>query len=53
MSEWEVTRHYISDVMLPMPKVVMWTRNINFMISWLESYVEAVDLGVVNPDFRP
>jgi len=48
-SDWtpqKLPHKFYSDVMLPMPKVVGWTRNIKFIISWLDAYVEAADLGI-------
>ena len=41
---------YYSDIMLPMPRIVGWTRDIQFLIGWLEAYVEATELGVDSLD---
>jgi len=50
MDEWEIKKPISKrfDIMLPMPGVVGWTRNVKFIIGWLKAYVEATDLGV-NP----
>ncbi len=48
MEDWNKWDIYSSDIMLPMPKIVGWTRNYSFISGWLDAYVEAVDLGINN-----
>jgi len=43
---WKRAYIFTSDVMLPMPKSVGWTRDIKFIKSWLDAYVEMLDLGL-------
>jgi hypothetical protein len=41
-----------NDIMLPMPKIVMWQRDYKFIIGWLRDYVLARDLGMDLKEFE-